>query len=247
MHTEIDLNNIPEHIAIIMDGNGRWAKGQSLSRTQGHIEGVKRVEEILGISRELGVKVLTLFTFSTENWNRPETEVHLIMNLITAVLHKKIKMLKKDNIKFQMIGHQDKIPSSVMTAMNTVIEETQDNTGLIMNLAFNYGGRTEIIDAIKNISQQVKDETLEITNITEEVVSASLYTKNLPDPDLLIRTSGEKRISNFLLWQLSYAELYFTDKFWPEFRVQDFKEAIMDYQQRHRRYGNLDAMEAGHE
>jgi undecaprenyl diphosphate synthase len=247
MHKPIDKKRIPRHIAIIMDGNGRWAEGQSLPRAKGHIEGVRRVEEIIDTARKLGVKIVTLFTFSTENWNRPENEVSMIMNILSAVLEKKIQKLKKDNIQLRMIGRADRIPQPLLRTINEVIEMTKENVGLIVNLAFNYGSRIEIVDAVKKISQSVQKGELSIDEIDEQTVSSALYTKGLPDPDLLIRTSGEQRISNFLLWQLSYAEFYFTDKLWPDFDTKELKRAIRDYQGRERRYGALIAKDAVNE
>ncbi len=238
MDIDIDKTRIPKHVAIIMDGNGRWAKERNLSRTEGHIAGVKRVEELIDYSSELGVKVMTLFTFSTENWNRPEHEVRSLMETITAVLQAKLKKLKNLNTKFQIIGRRERIPESVIKAMHVANEETKDNEGMIINLAFNYGSRLEIVDAIRDISKKVQEGVVNVEDINEELVSRNLYTQNLPDPDLLIRTSGEKRISNFLLWQLSYAELYFTDIYWPDFSVEEFNKAIIDYQNRDRRFGH---------
>jgi undecaprenyl diphosphate synthase len=232
-------NNIPKHIAIIMDGNGRWAERQGLTRTQGHLEGINRVDEIVEIANNMGIKVLTLFTFSTENWNRPKKEVSELMNTLFSAFRNKMKKLHENNIQFRFIGRTERIPSFVLGAINAVVNKTKNNTGLILNAAFNYGSRTEIIDAVKNIAQNVQKGNLKISDICEETISASLYTKNLPDPDLLIRTSGEMRISNFLLWQLSYAELYFTEKLWPEFNIDEFNIAIDEYQQRERRYGNV--------
>lgn len=238
------MNKLPEHVAIIMDGNGRWAKSRNLSRTQGHAEGIKRVEEIVNAASRRGIKVLTLYTFSTENWNRPEHEVNVLMGMLTAVLTSKIKKLQGDNIKFQMIGRKDRIPESVQQAINRMTEETKNSTGLILNMAFNYGSRLEIIDGIKKIVSDVLARKLNIDDINEEAVSRSLYTNLLPDPELLIRTSGERRISNFLLWQLSYAEFYFTDKNWPDFNEEEFQKALDDYQQRERRFGNLSSSES---
>ncbi len=232
-------NNMPRHVAIIMDGNGRWARNRHLDRTQGHMEGVKRVEEIVAAAQDMGIGVLTLYTFSTENWNRPESEISMLMNMLATILERKMRKLEKDNIKFQCMGHRDRIPKAVLHVMEEAMERTKNNTGLIVNLAFNYGSRLEILDAVKKISQDVKDEKIKIDEISEDMMAQALYTKGLPDPDLLIRTSGEKRISNFLLWQLSYAELYFTDKYWPDFDRQEFKKAIVDYQNRERRYGGL--------
>ena len=232
-------DNIPRHVAIIMDGNGRWAKQHHLTRTQGHAEGIKRVEEIVAVARKAGVQVLTLFTFSTENWRRPESEISMLMNMLTNVLQQKIKNLKENNIKFQVIGREENVPRTVLEIFQTAINETRNNTGLIVNLAFNYGSRQEIIDAVKGIASAVEKKSLSVADIDEKTVARFLYTKDLPDPDLLIRTSGERRISNFLLWQLSYSELYFTDKFWPDFTEEEFEKAIADYRQRERRYGDL--------
>ena len=247
MSKQLEKRGIPGHIAIIMDGNGRWAEGQSLPRAKGHIEGVRRVEEIIDTARNLGVKIVTLFTFSTENWNRPENEVSMIMNILSAVLEKKIQKLKQDNIQLRMIGRTDRIPQPLLKTINEVIRITKENTGLIVNLAFNYGSRLEIVDAVQRISRAVQNGELAVDDINEQTVSDALYTKGLPDPDLLIRTSGEQRISNFLLWQLSYAELYFTDKLWPDFDAKELKKAIMDYQGRERRFGALITKESGHE
>ncbi len=234
-----DNQKLPAHVAIIMDGNGRWAKGRNLDRTQGHIEGARRAEAIVDAANAMGIKVLTLFTFSTENWSRPESEISMLMNLLTTILHKKIDKLNKENIRFQMIGRKDKIPESVCSVLNRVVSETKANTGLTLNLAFNYGSRLEILDAVKNIGQAVLDQKIRVEDIDEQTIGDALYTRGLPDPDLLIRTSGEKRISNFLLWQLSYAEFYFTETFWPDFTVDEFDKAIVDYQGRKRRFGNL--------
>jgi undecaprenyl diphosphate synthase len=243
MAEQTDRTNVPRHVAIIMDGNGRWAQNRSLPRAKGHIEGVRRVEEIIDTAQEIGIEVVTLFTFSTENWDRPENEVSLIMNMLTAVLEKKLQKLKNDNIQLRTIGRTERIPPSLLKTIEKVIRETKSNTGLIVNLAFNYGARGEIIDAVRHIAASVQEGRLHIKDICEETVSRALYTKGLPDPDLLIRTSGEQRISNFLLWQLSYAELYFTEKLWPDFDAEEFKRAILDYQRRERRYGKLMAGE----
>ncbi len=232
-------SNIPRHVAIIMDGNGRWAKRQHLTRTQGHAEGIKRVEEIVAAAQKIGIKALTLFTFSTENWRRPESEISILMSMLTNVLQQKIDLLKKNNVKFQVIGRETNVPRAVMKTFQMAINETKNNTGLVVNLAFNYGSRQEITDAVKKIALAVERKSLAVSDIDEKTIAQFLYTQNLPDPDLLIRTSGEKRISNFLLWQLSYAELYFTDKFWPDFTKEEFEKAIADYSKRERRYGDL--------
>ena len=247
MSEQIDKTKIPRHVAIIMDGNGRWAESQSLPRAKGHIEGVRRVEEIIDTAQEIGIEVVTLFTFSTENWNRPENEVSLILNILTAVLDRKLQKLKSDNIQLRMIGQKERVPKTLFKTIATVIDETKNNTGLIVNLAFNYGARVEIINAVKNIAKLVQSGQLNIEDICEDTISQSLYTNGLPDPDLLIRTSGEQRISNFLLWQLSYAEFYFTKKFWPDFNANEFKKAILDYQKRKRRFGKLGTEEQWNE
>ncbi len=233
------LPHLPQHVAIIMDGNGRWAQKRRQPRTQGHLEGVKRVEEIVALAQRMGIKVLTLFTFSTENWTRPKNEVSMLMRTLITVLNSKVKSLNKRNVRLQFIGRKNGLPDMVVKSMTSTAELTKNNTGLIVNLAFNYGGRMEILDAVKKIAARVKGGEIKPENIDEQLLSDNLYTGGLPDPDFLIRTSGEKRISNFLLWQLSYAELYFTEKFWPEFDKQEFKKAIADYQSRDRRYGNV--------
>ena len=237
--SESNSGKVPGHVAIIMDGNGRWAKSRNLPRTQGHIEGVRRVEELMEYAPRLGIKVLTLFTFSTENWTRPEHEVSMLMETLISVLRNKIRTLTENNIKFHFIGKKEGIPESVLRAITATIEETKNNTGMIVNMAFNYGSRVEMIDAVKEIARDVQGGRLSVDNISEKVFSDHLYTKDLPDPDLLIRTSGEKRISNFLLWQLSYTEFYFTNKFWPEFTAEELQKAMADFQGRERRFGNI--------
>ena len=239
--TSVDLNFLPRHVAIIMDGNGRWAQSRNLSRSKGHIEGTKRVEEIVDYANEIGIKAMTLYTFSTENWNRPEPEIDLLMKILTTVLERKITKLINTNIRFQMIGRRERIPGSVLAIIDEVTAKTKHNTGLTMNLAFNYGSRLEIVDAFKKIARSVKEGSVNVDAIDEKMVSENLYTNGLEDPDLLIRTSGEMRISNFLLWQLSYAEFYFTEKFWPDFDETEFRKAIEEFQNRERRYGGLAA------
>lgn len=240
-----ESSNLPAHVAIIMDGNGRWARQRRLLRTQGHLEGVKRVEEVISAASDIGIKVLTLFTFSTENWNRPKDEVSILMKTLISVLNKKARELSRANIRLQFIGRREGIPTEVLKTLDAVKKLTQKNTGMILNIAFNYGGRCEIIDAVRKIAEKVKGNRISIKDIDEEAFSGALYTAGLPDPDLLIRTSGEKRISNFLLWQLSYAELYFTDKFWPDFNKEEFDKAIEDFRLRERRYGNIDSPQEG--
>jgi undecaprenyl diphosphate synthase len=235
----MDSHNLPKHVAIILDGNGRWARERNLSRSQGHLEGARRVEEVVYAASDMGIKALTLYTFSTENWKRPENEVTLIMKIVSHVLNEKVQRLNERNIRFGFVGRRDGAPAEVLASIDRTMEQTAKNTGLILNMAFNYGSRLEILDAVRQISSLVQQNKIEINDIDERLFSENLYTKNLPDPDLLIRTSGEKRISNFLLWQLSYAEFYFTDKFWPEFDTSEFKKAIDDYQRRERRYGEV--------
>lgn len=231
--------NLPRHIAIIMDGNGRWAKQRGLPRFQGHLEGVKRVEEIVESSSRLGIKVLTLFTFSTENWKRPATEVAMLMQTFSSALENKVKRMMDGNVRLSMIGQHEGIPADVHERLQRATELTKKNSGLILNLAFNYGSRLEIIQAIRVLAQKVQDGELQPSAIDDEMLSAHLYTSALPDPDLLIRTSGEQRISNFLLWQLSYTEFYFTQTHWPDFNEEEFKKALAVYQQRERRYGQV--------
>jgi undecaprenyl diphosphate synthase len=243
----VNKSRLPVHVAIIMDGNGRWAKARNLPRSQGHIEGVKRVEEIVDYANEIGIKVMTLYTFSTENWRRPESEVDLLMKILTTVLERKINKLIDTNIRFRTIGRRERIPASVMSMVEKVTEKTKNNTGLTMNLAFNYGSRLEIVDAFKTIAQKIKDNALEVDDIDETLISDHLYTRGLKDPDLLIRTSGELRISNFLLWQLSYAEFYFTDKYWPDFTKEEFQKALIDFQKRERRFGGVKETPVPHE
>ncbi len=228
---------IPQHVAIIMDGNGRWAKERNLPRYKGHLEGVNRVDEIVEASSDLGVKVLTLFAFSTENWNRPADEVSMLMKTLCSVLERKLVQMAKENLRLMSIGQRQGVPPDVLQVLDNCAEKTKDNTGMILNLAFNYGARAEILTAVRRVAEQVKAGTIEPQNIDETFFSRQLFTKDLPDPDLLIRTSGEQRISNFLLWQLSYAELYFTDVYWPDFTVDRLREAVEEYSRRERRYG----------
>lgn len=238
----MDDNSLPKHVAIIMDGNGRWAKKRNLPRTRGHLEGVKRIEEIVRVASQMGIRVLTVFAFSTENWTRPRTEVSMLMKTLIAVLHKKIRDLGRANVKLQFIGSRKGISPTVLKSIDYATELTKSNTGLVFNIAFNYGGREEILSAVRKIAADVKNNRLKLSGITENTLSDALYTHGLPDPDLLIRTSGEQRISNFLLWQMSYAELYFTEKLWPDFTEGEFQKAIEDFQNRERRYGNIMAV-----
>lgn len=220
-----------------MDGNGRWAKERNLPKMAGHRAGVKSAKEIVKASGELGIKVLTLYTFSTENWKRPRHEVEALFGLLENYLDREAAKLDKNNIKFSVIGKTDDLPGHLQKKLLKVIESTKKNTGLILNLALNYGSRPEILNAAKNIAGDVKDGRLNIDDIDEKLFSGYLYTNRLPDPDLLIRTSGEFRISNFLLWQISYSELYFTKKMWPDFGKEDLEKAVSAYQKRERRFG----------
>ena len=233
----IDLENIPKHIAIIMDGNGRWAKNKGLPRIAGHREGISSVREITRICGEIGVGYLTLYTFSTENWNRPKTEVKALMALLLSTIKKEIKELHKNNVKFSTIGDISSLPDGTIKGLQDCINLTVNNTGLNLVLALNYGSRQEILEAVRDIIEQVKEGKLDSTKINEEFFSSCLNTNNYPDPDLLIRTSGELRISNFLLWQCAYTEMYLTNTYWPSFRKNDLFKAILDFQNRERRFG----------
>jgi undecaprenyl diphosphate synthase len=237
----LDNNNIPRHIAIIMDGNGRWAREKGLPRTAGHREGINRVREITKYAHELGVEVVTFFAFSSENWSRPKAEINLLMRYLNNFLDKEVRELDKNNVRVKFIGRDDPIPAPLQKKMREAELKTKDNHGIIMVLALNYGGRQEIIDAFRKFISAVDKGEETIKSIDEKILSRYLYTAGLPDPDLLIRTSGENRISNFLLWQLSYAELYFPAKYWPDFKTSDLEEAIEIYQKRERRFGGIDA------
>jgi len=223
--------NLPRHIAIIMDGNGRWAKKRGLPRMAGHREGINSVRDMVEVCGQLGVEVLTLYTFSLENWRRPRPEVSALMSLLVGTINKEVDDLHRNNVQVRTIGHLEDLPSQARNGMLRAIKKTKRNTGLILNLALSYGSRKEILEAVQKIVQSPPQE------ITEETISSHLYTSGLPDPDLLIRTSGEFRISNFLLWQLAYTEIFVTDILWPDFRRQELYRAIDDYQSRERRFG----------
>jgi undecaprenyl diphosphate synthase len=238
----MEKDKLPKHVAIIMDGNGRWAQSRHLPRTQGHIEGVKRVEEVVAEARKIGIEVLTVYAFSTENWSRPQDEVSMLMRTFIAVLSQKAKDLRANGIKIRFIGRREGIPAEVLKAMDDATALTGSSDAMTFNVAFNYGGRAEIIDAIKAVGRKVAAGELNPESINEDVLNGFLYTKGQPDVDLLIRTSGELRISNFLLWQLSYAELYFTPKCWPEFNNEEFHLALKDFANRERRYGGVNAV-----
>ncbi len=233
---KIDMNNLPKHVAIIMDGNRRWAKKVGKTTPQGHKEGAETLKRLSKFANKLGIKYMTVYAFSTENWKRAEEEVGAIMKLLKFYILDFFKS-NNENIKVRVIGKTQDLPNDIYTEIKSVEEKTKNNTGMVLNIAFNYGGRDEIVTATKNIAKQVLEGTLKIEDITEDTISNNLYTANQPDPDLLIRTSGEERISNFLPWQISYSEFIFTDKFWPEYSDEDFIETIAKYQQRNRRFG----------
>lgn len=235
--TTINTENLPNHLAIIMDGNGRWAKKRGMLRVFGHENGTKAVRETVENCAKLGIKYLTLYAFSTENWNRPKLEVETLMKLLITSLKKELPTLQKNNIRLNMIGNNTMLPENARKELFDVIEKTKDNSRMTLTLALSYGSREEIIHAVKQISEKVKDNTIAITDINEDIINQHLYTHNMPDVDLVIRTSGEERISNFLLWQIAYAEFYFTDVLWPDFREKDLHEAIISYQKRERRFG----------
>ena len=237
LKNDIHIDQLPQHLAIIMDGNGRWAKQKGKLRVFGHEKGSKAVKQVVEGCAELGVKNLTLYAFSTENWNRPKLEVQTLMKLLISSLKKEIKTLQKNNIKLNAIGNLNDLPPKVYKELMDVIDITKSNTNLTLTLALSYGSRDELINTIKQISIKVKNNIISPEKIDESVINEHLYTQNLPDVDLLIRTSGEQRISNFLLWQIAYAELYFTNVFWPDFTKQHLYEAIINYQKRERRFG----------
>jgi len=232
---------IPQHVAIIMDGNGRWASSRKLPRTQGHLQGVRRVEEAIETAMRAGIKALTIYAFSTENWNRPENEVSMLMHTLLAVLNQKVRKLHESGVCIKFIGRKEGVPEAILKGFDDTTKLTGNNTRLTLVVAFNYGARTEILDAVKNVAGDINSGKLKADDLNEERFSQYLYTHGLPDPDLLIRTSGEQRISNFLLWQLSYAEFYFTEKYWPDFDEQEFHNAIKSFQNRERRFGGLEA------
>ena len=234
---DIDKENLPKHIAVIMDGNGRWAKKKGLRREFGHREGRKAVKKIVEFCAELNIKNLTLYAFSTENWNRPKLEIDFLMQLLFLSLKDELKNLNRNNIKFETIGNLDRLPKKISNYLEKVKDETQGNSALTLTLALSYGSRNEIINVVREISDKVKNNIISSKKIDETVINDHLYTRHLPDVDLLIRTSGEKRISNFLLWQIAYSELYFTKKLWPDFGKTDLYKAIISYQNRERRFG----------
>ncbi len=234
---QIDRHRLPQHVAIIMDGNGRWAKARGKDRCFGHQEGVVSLHKVVEAATTLGLKYLTVYTFSTENWNRPKAEVSALMSLLVSAIHQETPILMEHNVRLMAIGDLSRLPEDARKTLDECIKITSVNTGTALVLALSYSSRWEIINAMRQLAGEVLEHKMHPEEITEEVISSHLTTKDIPDPDLLIRTGGEQRISNFLLWQLSYAELYFTDVYWPDFREEELYEAILYYQQRERRFG----------
>lgn len=241
LQQNIDIHNLPKHIAIIMDGNGRWAQEKGEDRLFGHLHGVESVRNIVEGAAELGLEYLTLYAFSTENWNRPEYEVNGLMEILVDTIKQEVPTLNKNNIKLHVIGDLKMLPQNARKELQEALNETADNTGLNLIMALSYSSRWEIINAVKNIATDVKLSNISPEEITQETFQQYLTTSAFPDPELMIRTSGEFRISNFLLYQLAYAELYFTNTLWPDFRKENLYEAIIDYQQRERRFGKTSA------
>lgn len=239
MKGEIDRNRLPKHIAIIMDGNGRWAAKRAMPRFFGHKAGMEAIREVLRTSSDIGIKILTVYAFSTENWNRPTDEVSYLMNLLIEYMHKEINELNKNNVKVKILGDLSPLPPTAVEEIEKAIELTHNNTGIQFNIALNYGSRAELISACRNIAKEVRDGKITVEDINEELISNSLFTKGDYDPDLVIRTSGEKRLSNFLLWQSAYSELVFADVMWPDFGKEELIDAILEYQSRDRRFGKI--------
>jgi len=240
LSSQIDHERLPRHIAVIMDGNGRWARNRHLPRIAGHRAGIRAVRQVVESCARLGVPCLTLYAFSVENWKRPRTEVKLLMGLLREYLKKEIAELNRNNIRFGAIGRIGSLPAAVQRDLQDTIRKTQANTGLRLTLALNYGGRAELIDAVRSLASQLKQNgAFDVEDVTEQTFSQHLYTRDLPDPDLLIRTSGEMRLSNFLLWQVAYSEIWVTDILWPDFTRRELFQAIIDFQRRERRYGGL--------
>ncbi|MFB4158733.1 isoprenyl transferase [Geomicrobium sp. JSM 1781026] len=232
-------SQVPKHVAIVMDGNGRWATRQGLPRNIGHREGMKKIHEVAKAADDVGVEILTLFAFSTENWGRPKNEVDFILRLPQRFLSSELPKLQKNNVCVKIIGSANELPVHTQVAVNRAAEETKHNTGIVLNLALNYGGRAEITQAVRKLCEDVEQGKKQANDITEQHIEDYLFTSEIPDPDLFIRTSGELRLSNFMLWQMAYSEFVFTDVLWPEFSRQDFFEAVDIYQKRKRRYGSI--------
>ena len=238
---QLDKKNMPKHIAFIMDGNGRWANKRSLFRTMGHKVGVESVQKIVRACRELGVEVVTLYAFSSENWQRPALEVTTLMSLLKTYLKKELASMLKNNIRLKCMGQKERLPDDVQDILNKTIEDTANNSGMVLNLALSYGSRNEILHAVKTIASEYKANNISLDDINEQTISDNLFTKGLPDPDLIIRTGGESRLSNFLLWQASYSEIFITETHWPDFREKSLIESIENFQQRQRRFGKTGA------
>ncbi|MEG0593631.1 MAG: isoprenyl transferase [Christensenella sp.] len=236
---ELDLDKLPAHVAIIMDGNGRWAKKRALPRVAGHRAGMSKVKTIIRMSSDIGIKYLTLYAFSTENWKRPKEEVGALMGLLIEYLQRELDEMHERNVVFNTIGDITKLPQAVIDVLENAKHKTKDNTGMTLNIALNYGSRVEITAAVKKIAADVKNGVLAAEDITEQTISDNLETAGQPDPDFMIRTSGEERLSNYLLYQLAYAEFYFTPVYWPDFDEQEYEKALLEYQNRQRRYGGI--------
>jgi undecaprenyl diphosphate synthase len=236
--TSVDPKRLPKHVAIIMDGNGRWAKKKGLNRISGHQAGAEAVRKIVRASRKIGIRWLTLYAFSEENWKRPKVEIFALMNLLKRFLKSELKEMQENGISLQCIGRTEKLPEETRKILFKTIEKTASNKDMVLTLALSYGGRQEILDSVRKIAAQIERDSMAADKITEQLISDSLYTANMPDPDLLIRTSGEYRISNFLLWQIAYTEIYVTPTLWPDFGKDEYLVAIQDFQKRERRFGN---------
>lgn len=233
----IDTNNLPEHVAIIMDGNGRWARKRSMNRVRGHQQGAEAVREIVKASREIGIKWLTLYAFSEENWKRPKKEIQALMKLLKRFLKNELKEMQENGIRLQGIGRIEKLPEDTRKILLDVMEQTAPNKEMVLTLALSYGGRQELLDAFRKIGSRIQKDEMSAEEISEQLISDSMYSAEMPDPELLIRTSGEYRISNFLLWQIAYTEIYITPTLWPDFGRNEYLEAIRDFQERERRFG----------
>lgn len=239
LKNKIDINNIPNHVAIIMDGNGRWAKKRFLPRTAGHQEGMKRVIEIVEVAEKLDIKYLSLYAFSTENWKRPKDEIDGLMKLLVQYIRSELDRIHKNNVRIQTMGDISKLPKVPRQEVEKAVEKTKNNTNMILNIGLNYGGRDEILRGVMNILEDIKMGKIDEEDINTETFSNYLYTKNIPDPDLLIRPSGELRLSNFMLYQIAYTEFWFSDIYWPDFKEEHLYRAIIDYQKRNRRFGGI--------
>jgi len=243
---ELDLKKLPRHVAVIMDGNGRWAARKRLPRIEGHRRGIQAVREVITLARELEIDILTLYAFSNENWSRPAPEINQLMTLLKRYLLKEVETMMSNGIRFRAVGQIDRLPEAVASLIQTVEEKTSENKNMTLVLALSYGGRTEIVDTVKRLAEDLRTEKISVKDLDETLFSEYLYTGDIPDPDLMIRTSGEVRISNFFLWQLAYTELYFTRVLWPDFKREDFLLALLDYQQRERRFGLVSKRKQGY-